>query len=227
MEGRPPLGAGEGAAARPPRVGRRRGHRRSRLRRRVRRPARDHRGSSSAVVLLFLVIWPIVVIALELVILVLLFLVSLAGRVVFRRPWTVVARGETPGASRELEWRVVGWRRSGLLIDAAADALAAGRVRGALGARTRARVPVGTGIDAVSAARRVPSGRDDLPVRRRAVGAPRARRPALRAPPARGGRGRARRRAQPLPDRARLPRDAAARARRRGGDLLRRSPARA
>lgn len=79
-----------------------------------------------AVVLLFLVIWPVFVLALELVILVLLFLVSLAGRVVFRRPWTVVARCETPGASREFEWRVVGWRRSGVLIDAAAEALAAG-----------------------------------------------------------------------------------------------------
>ena len=58
--------------------------------------------------------------------LVLLFLVSLAGRLLFRRPWTVVARGETPGASREHEWRVVGWRPSSRLIDAAAKALAAG-----------------------------------------------------------------------------------------------------
>jgi hypothetical protein len=81
---------------------------------------------AAAALLLFLVIVPIVAIALELVILVILFLVSLAGRVVFRRPWTVVARSTTQGASHELEWHVVGWRRSGLLIDAAAGALAAG-----------------------------------------------------------------------------------------------------
>ena len=77
----------------------------------------------AAVVLLFLVIWPIVLIARAPALLVLLFLVSLAGRLLFRRPWTVVARGETPGASREHEWRVVGWRPSSRLIDAAAKAL--------------------------------------------------------------------------------------------------------
>jgi len=73
--------------------------------------------------LVFLVIWPIVAIALELVLLALIFLVSLAGRVLFRRPWTVVARSETTGAAREHTWRVVGWRASARLIEDAVDSL--------------------------------------------------------------------------------------------------------
>ena len=83
-------------------------------------------GVLAAAVVLFLVVWPIVAIALELVLLVLIFLISLAGRVLFRRPWTVLARSTTPGTAREYEWRVAGWRRSARLIDAAAEALAGG-----------------------------------------------------------------------------------------------------
>lgn len=63
--------------------------------------------------IVFLVIWPIVAIALELVILALIFLATLAGRVLFRTPWTVVARSEAPGTPRLREWQVVGWRDSG------------------------------------------------------------------------------------------------------------------
>lgn len=77
--------------------------------------------------ILFLVIWPIVAIALELVILALIFAGSLAGRVVLRRPWTVVARSEGADPPREHEWRVVGWRASGRLVDEAAGALGGGR----------------------------------------------------------------------------------------------------
>ena len=75
----------------------------------------------------FLVIWPIVAIALELLLLVLICLVGVAGRVLFRRPWTVIARSEATGSPRRHEWRVVGWRRSTRLIEDVIDSLKSGR----------------------------------------------------------------------------------------------------
>lgn len=77
----------------------------------------------AAVALLFLVIWPIVAIALELVLVAIILVGAVGGRVILRRPWTVVARSETA----ERAWNVVGWRRSGRLIDDVADALERGR----------------------------------------------------------------------------------------------------
>jgi hypothetical protein len=56
----------------------------------------------------FLVIWPIVAIALELIILMVICLGGIAGRVLLRPPWTVIARSEATGAPRLHEWRVVG-----------------------------------------------------------------------------------------------------------------------
>jgi hypothetical protein len=77
---------------------------------------------------LFLIVWPIVALALELVILVLLFLASLAGRVVLRRPWRVVARTKDPGHAA-LAWDVKGWRESGRVIEEVAHALESGQKR--------------------------------------------------------------------------------------------------
>lgn len=67
--------------------------------------------------LLLLVVWPVVAIALELVIALLILLVAVAGRVVFRRPWTVYAMTKGEDVRRELEWQVVGWRASGRLVE--------------------------------------------------------------------------------------------------------------
>ncbi|MDP1849485.1 MAG: hypothetical protein Q8K79_16970 [Solirubrobacteraceae bacterium] len=86
-------------------------------------------GVIATAMIVFLVIWPIVAIALELVILALLFLASLAGRVLFRKPWTVFARSAGLGEPRVHEWRVVGWRDSSRLI---ADVRAALRSGGEL-----------------------------------------------------------------------------------------------
>lgn len=74
----------------------------------------------------FLVIWPIVAIALELILIVLICLVGDAGRVLFRRPWTVIARSEATGSPRRHEWRVVGWRRSTRLIEDVINSLKSG-----------------------------------------------------------------------------------------------------
>jgi hypothetical protein len=78
-----------------------------------------------ALVIALFVVWPIVAIAIEVVLLVVLFLAGLAGRVVLRRPWRVVARTGPPW--REVTHDVVGWRASGEAIDAMAAAIAAGR----------------------------------------------------------------------------------------------------
>jgi hypothetical protein len=73
--------------------------------------------------LLIFVVFPLVVVVVDLVILVLITLVGLAARVVFRRPWTVQARGDDGTVHR---WKVVGWRASRQHRDDIADQLAAG-----------------------------------------------------------------------------------------------------
>lgn len=83
-------------------------------------------GIIALAMLLLLVVWPIVAIALELVLVAVILVGALAGRVVLRRPWTIVARSETTGTPCEHTWRAVGWRRSRRLIDTVADALARG-----------------------------------------------------------------------------------------------------
>jgi hypothetical protein len=76
------------------------------------------------VVLIFTtVVVPLIALTIELVVLVVLFLGGIAGRLLFRRPWTV---GATDGR-RELTWHAVGFRRSGRVRDQVAAALAAGR----------------------------------------------------------------------------------------------------
>jgi hypothetical protein len=78
-----------------------------------------------AAVTVLYVVWPVVAVAIELVLLVVLFLAGLAGRIALRRPWRVVARSKDP--PREIARQVVGWRASRETIDAMAAALAAGR----------------------------------------------------------------------------------------------------
>lgn len=76
-----------------------------------------------AILLLTTVVIPVIAFTLELVLVLVLFLGGIAGRVLFRRPWTVRAGS----AHREHRWQQVGFRRSGQLRDEVADALAGGR----------------------------------------------------------------------------------------------------
>ena len=76
-------------------------------------------------VLVFTLLWPLVALAAEIVLLVVLFLAGLAGRVLLRRPWRVVARSRSPERI-ERAWHVRGWRASGAAIAAIEEALAAG-----------------------------------------------------------------------------------------------------
>jgi len=78
-----------------------------------------------AVALAFLVIWPIVALAVELVIVLVGVLVTVVGRLVLRKPWTVVARARG-GRNHRHVWSVAGWRASGELVDGAAEALRLG-----------------------------------------------------------------------------------------------------
>jgi hypothetical protein len=72
--------------------------------------------------LLFAVVFPVIALSLELIILLALFMAGIVGRVVFRRPWHVLAR--TDGV--RYRWPVRGWRASGERVQAVADALGRG-----------------------------------------------------------------------------------------------------
>lgn len=80
-----------------------------------------------AIVVLFIVlttvVFPIVVFGVELLLVAVLLIAGVAGRLLFRRPWTIRARADN---GRELTWRAVGFRRSGRVRDDAAVALALG-----------------------------------------------------------------------------------------------------
>lgn len=76
-------------------------------------------------IFLLLVVWPVVALALELVILLVLFLAGIVGRLVLRRPWRIVARSKSPGP-KVLAWNVVGWRASGRVIGEVEQALRSG-----------------------------------------------------------------------------------------------------
>lgn len=77
------------------------------------------------VLLVIFVVVPLLVAVVDVAVVVLLALVGLAGRVLFRRPWTVEARASDRS---RLVWRVVGWRASGEQVARAAEHLAAGVV---------------------------------------------------------------------------------------------------
>lgn len=73
--------------------------------------------------LLFTVVFPLVVLGLEILILLILAVAGLAGRLVAGRPWTVRARADD---GRSLTWQVPGFAASARVRDAAAEALARG-----------------------------------------------------------------------------------------------------
>lgn len=76
------------------------------------------------VVLFFVFVWPLLLVVFELFLLVLLVLLGVLARVVFRRPWIVEATPATgPG---RLRWKVVGWRRSGEVVELVAAQLGTG-----------------------------------------------------------------------------------------------------
>lgn len=75
------------------------------------------------VVVLVFVVVPLLVALLDLVVVVLISLVGVAGRVMFRRPWVVEA---VDGVGRRYTWRIVGRRESRAAVDAIAAAFAHG-----------------------------------------------------------------------------------------------------
>ena len=62
---------------------------------------------------------PAVVFLVELVLVVLAIMLGAIGRTLFRRPWTVEAR--VKGTNQGREWKVVGWRASGELVEQVAE----------------------------------------------------------------------------------------------------------
>jgi hypothetical protein len=66
----------------------------------------------------------VVVFTIELIVLIALFFAGPAGRLLFRKPWTVRARAD--GVTRR-RWQVVGFRNSGELRDEVAESLRTGR----------------------------------------------------------------------------------------------------
>jgi hypothetical protein len=80
-----------------------------------------------AVVACLLVLIPILFFGIELIILGGLLAGGVVAHTVLRQPWVVQAISSDPVATtRQLEWRVRGWRRSGRLIGQVAADLAAG-----------------------------------------------------------------------------------------------------
>jgi hypothetical protein len=77
----------------------------------------------AVLILLFTVVFPVIVLGIELLLVVVLLVGGIAARLLFRRPWTIRARA---GDGRELAWRAVGFRRSGRVRDDVAAALALG-----------------------------------------------------------------------------------------------------
>jgi hypothetical protein len=63
---------------------------------------------------------PLLLAVVDLIVIVLLTVLAISARVLFRRPWIVEATSPTTRAT----WRVVGWRASGRAVDDAAEALA-------------------------------------------------------------------------------------------------------
>ena len=66
---------------------------------------------------------PLLVFLGELAFVVLLLLAGAAGRILLRRPWTVEAR--VKGTNEGREWKVVGWRESGDVVERMAERIAA------------------------------------------------------------------------------------------------------
>ena len=77
-----------------------------------------------AVLFVTTVVIPVIAFTIELIVLLVLFFGGVAGRLLFRKPWTVRARAD--GRTRH-RWHVVGFRNSGELRDEVATALREGR----------------------------------------------------------------------------------------------------
>jgi hypothetical protein len=76
--------------------------------------------------LLITVVFPILVLGIEVLLVAVLLTGGIAARLLFRRPWTIRARADN---GRELAWRAVGFRRSGRVRDDAAAALTLGHTQ--------------------------------------------------------------------------------------------------
>lgn len=89
----------------------------------------DHPGAALAVavvaLLLFVVLLPLIGIALELIFLLLLLWSGIVGRVVLRRPWIVTAV-DLDHPERSSAFGVQGWGRSGRAIEEVATAIVTG-----------------------------------------------------------------------------------------------------
>jgi hypothetical protein len=71
------------------------------------------------------VVIPLLLFGIELILLGLLIAAAILGRALLGRPWLVRAQ-QVDGSALEMAWRVVGWRRSGRVIEELTSALAAG-----------------------------------------------------------------------------------------------------
>ena len=70
---------------------------------------------------------PAVIFLLEVLFVLLVVTLGAGARIVFRRPWTVEAR--VTGTNEGREWKVVGWRASGEMVDTVATRIAStGRI---------------------------------------------------------------------------------------------------
>jgi hypothetical protein len=75
------------------------------------------------VILLLTVALPVVIFAVEVVVLVVLAVAGLVGRVILRRPWTIVARSDRDEVR---QWRVTGWGAAQAAVDDIARSIGAG-----------------------------------------------------------------------------------------------------
>ena len=82
----------------------------------------------AAAVVLLTVVVPLVAFVVELILFLLLAAITIAGRVILRRPWRVVARTKGPPRTT-LCWQVAGWAASGAVVEEVAAALADGETR--------------------------------------------------------------------------------------------------
>lgn len=91
-------------------------------------------GAIALILVLVFVVIPLLALAVQLVALLLALIVGVLLRVVFRRPWTVVARRVGGPRTDDRAWRVSGWRDSGEVVTAAAERLRRGDELPAAGA---------------------------------------------------------------------------------------------
>ena len=79
----------------------------------------------AAVLVVLAIVAPLIGVVVDLVLAILLTALGAAGRLLFRRPWSVEAVSDKGERHR---WEVVGWRASGELVADVVNALAHGHV---------------------------------------------------------------------------------------------------